>query len=141
MLYISQNSELSGIFSGMSLSGATVKTTPPVKRVQPVKPVKPVQPEAPRSEVQETVTQSNSLAALLGMVSKKKCSTSLCSSTLYMYPFHSSFVLPASFPLFLSPFHLPLLPLPPIPLPILLLNSHPPILSSSILPSALLLPE
>ena len=130
MLYISQDSDLSGIFSGMSLSGATEKTTPPVKRVQPVKPVKPVQPEAPRSEVQETMTQNNSLAALLGMVSKKKCPTSLWSFFLpppYMYPS----VLPAFLPLFLSPFHLPLPPLPLVPLPIHLLNSHPPILYSS----------
>ena len=130
--YLTQNSELSGIFSGMSLSGATEKTTPPVKRVQPVKPVKPVkpvQPEAPRSEVQETVTQDNSLAALLSMVGKKKCSPSLFS---FLTPLSILlFVLTAFLPLFLSPFHLPLpplpTPLPPTPLP----PPPPPILLNS----------
>ena len=65
--YLPQNPELLGLFSGMSLTGAS-GTAPPVKRVQPVVPVKPVQPEAPKSETQETRTSSDSFAALLGMV-------------------------------------------------------------------------
>lgn len=65
--YLPQNPELLGLFSGMSLAGAS-GTAPPVKRVQPVIPVKPVQPEAPKNEAKETKTSSDSFAALLGMV-------------------------------------------------------------------------